>query len=441
MGRLIRRLALATLLVAGLLAVRPASVHAFSGFGPVSADATYGKEMTFSVDLEGGAPQQLELLLDFSGSSATFVAPVSASGTAATYRWDAAADYVTPNTRIGYRWRATQGGRAIESEAGTLLYDDDRPGLGWETATVGDAVLHWVGGAEDQARHFGDLTAGAASRAEKLLGHDLDAPVDIFVYQTQDQFFGALGPGAREWTGAAAYPELRTVFMYLQGNPQSYLDSVVTHEVTHVVFRDATQNPYHEPARWLNEGLATWSEQQNADAQRGAVQDAAGGDRLLAFDAITQQFPIDDSAARLAYAEGTTMVAMIIAQHGTEAIARMAAAYRDGSTDAAALQAATGEPADQLYADYFDSFGADPPRAVTSDPLLPSTVRMPDGSLASGAPQVGGAATARPGDAAPAGSGDRGWSDWLFVIPLVLLIAGGLFVARRLTRRAQRSDD
>ena len=441
MGRLIRRLALVALLAGGLLAVRPASVHAFSGFGPQSADATYGQEMTFTVSLQGGAPQRLDLLLDFSGSDATFVAPVVASGGVATYRWDAAADYVTPNTRIGYRWRATVDGQAVESAAGTLLYDDDRPGLGWQTATVGDAVLHWVGGAEDQARHFGDLAAGAASRAEKLLGHDLDAPIDIFAYQTQDQFFGALGPGAREWTGAAAYPELRTVFMYLQGNPQSYLDSVVTHEVTHVVFRDATQNPYHQPARWLNEGFATWSEQQNADAQRGAVQDAAGDDRLLAFDAITQQFPIGDTAARLAYAEGTTMVAMIISQHGDEGVARLAAAYRDGATDAAALQAATGEPADRLYADYFDSFGADPPRAVTPDPLLPSTVRKPDGSLASGAPQLGDGATARPADAAPSPSGDRGWSDWLFVVPLLLLVAGGLFVARRMARRAPRSRD
>lgn len=439
MGRLILRLAVVALLAGGLLAVRPASVHAFSGFGPPSADATYGKEMTFTVSLEGGAPQRLDLLLDFSGSNATFVAPVVATGGVATYRWDAAADYVTPNTRIGYRWRATVDGRVTESASGTLLYDDDRAGLGWQTATVGDAVLHWVGGAEGQARHFGDLTAGAASRAEKLLGHDLDASVDIFVYQTQDQFFGALGPGAREWTGAAAYPELRTVFMYLQGNPQSYLDSVVTHEVTHVVFRDATQNPYHEPARWLNEGLATWAEQQNADAQRGTVQDAAGDDGLLAFDAITRQFPIGDSAARLAYAEGTTMVAMIISQHGDEGIARLAAAYRDGATDAAALQAATGESADQLYADYFDSFGTAAPSAVTPDPLLPSTVRKPDGSLASGAPQVGDGATARRADAAPSGSGDRGWSDWLFVVPLLLFVAGGLFVARRTARRASRS--
>ena len=70
------------------------------------------------------------------------------------------------------------------------------------------------------------------------------------------------------------------------------------------------------------------------------------------------------------------------------------------------MQAATGEPADQLYANYFASFGADPPSAVTPDPLLPSNVRKPDGSLASGAPQAGDGATARPADTAPSPSGD-----------------------------------
>lgn len=435
MGRLIGRLGLAVFLTGGLLAVRPASVQGFSGFGRSTADATYGRDMTFSVELNGGAPADLQLLLDFEGSSATFVAPVGATGNTASYRWDAAADYVTPNTRIEYRWRGTRDGRSVESSRGTLVYDDDRPGLDWQTATMGDAVLHWVGGAQDQARHFGDLTADAAARAEQLLGHQLDAPLDIFVYETQDQFFGALGPGAREWTGAAAYPELRTVFMYLQGNPQSYLDSVVTHETTHVVFHDATSNAYHQPARWLNEGFATWSEQQDARAERSLVESQVGNG-LLAFEAISQQFPIGDTPARLAYAEGATMIDLIIQQHGREAISRLASAYRDGATDADALRAATGESADQLYADYFESFGADEPQPVEPDPLLPSNVRRPDGSLASGAPQASGGPTARPGQPAPGPSGDGGWSEWLIVVPLVLLVAGGLYLARRVSRHA-----
>lgn len=429
LSRAARLLAIAAMFLASFGA--PPSVDAFSGFGAMRADATYGRDMTFSVQLSGGAPTDLELLLDFEGTDATFVAPVTASGDSATFRWDANQDYVTPNTSIGYRWRATIGDRVVTSPEAELLYDDDRAGLGWGTATVGDTVLHWVGGAEDQARHFGDLAAGAAQRAEGILGHALNAPVDIFVYRDRDQFFGALGPGAREWTGAAAYPELRTVFMYLEGNPQSYLDSVVTHEVTHVVFADATDNPYHRPARWLNEGFATWSEQQSAADQRPLVASMAGSG-LLAFPAIDEQFPIDDTSARLAYAEGATMIDMILSEHGRGAMARLASAYRDGRTDAQALRQATGEPAEQLYRDYFDSFGAAQPRPVAPDPLLPSIVRTPSEPGASGAPGPGGGPTAAPADGSPTPATDA-TPAWLL---LVLIAAGVVIVAWAVWRAA-----
>ncbi len=434
MALLIRRSLLLLLLVAGLASVRPPSVAAFSGFGPMSADSTYGKEISFRVALDGGAPDRLELLLRFAGTASTFVAPVEASGAQASYRWDAADAYITPNTSIEYQWRATTGGQQRLSRSATLLYDDDRAGLDWHVATMGDAVVHWYGNAEGQARHFGSLTADAARAAEQLLGHQLAAPVDIFVYATSDAFFGALGPGAREWTGAATYPDIRTVFMNLQNNSAGYLETVVTHEVTHVVFHDATANPYHEPARWLNEGLATWAERQNADEQRATVR-ADARDGLFAFAAITEQFPIGDRGALLSYAQGATMIDLIIQRFGRSAIARIASAYRQGATDAEALQTGTGEAAETLYADYFRSFGATQPRAVTPDALPPSTVNKP------------GAAPAAPGDSsqpgvspapvrAPAGSGQRDLGEWLILAPLLLLAVIGLLAARFVHRRS-----
>jgi hypothetical protein len=130
----------------------PIPVAAFSGFANLSATSTYDVEMTFGVDLSGGAPDRLEILLDFMGSTSTFVAPVPPSGGHATYRWDSSRNHVTPNTLVTYRWRATVGDRQTVSQAGTLRYDDDRAGLDWRSAQVGQATVHWYGGAEAQAR-------------------------------------------------------------------------------------------------------------------------------------------------------------------------------------------------------------------------------------------------------------------------------------------------
>jgi hypothetical protein len=277
----------------------------------------------------------------------------------------------------------------------TLLYDDDRPGLNWHSARIGDATVHWYGGAEAQARHFGQISADAAAVAETLLGHELAGPLDIFVYDSRDEFFGALGAGAREWTGAATYPNLRTVFMWLGGGSRNYLETTVAHEVTHVVFHDATANPFHDPPNWFNEGFAVWSEEQSARSQAATVRVAADGGGLLAFDGISESFPIGAQAAGLAYSEGATMVQMIIDDYGRDAIADIAAAWRGGAGDAEALEAGTGVSAQELYADYFASFGVPEPTAVEPAPILPSDVDVPPQPPAS-TPQPAASDTEQP---------------------------------------------
>jgi Peptidase MA superfamily len=427
-------------LLVGTALTHPAAALGFSGFGSVRASETYGQQITFSVALPGGAPSSLELLLQFGDSpSSTFVAPVTSSGTSATYTWDASADYLTPNTPIDYRWRATDGGRTTLSGAGRIVYADNRPGLAWRSATIGVATVHWYGNNEAQARQFGQLSAGAVTRAEALLGHQLNGPIDIFVYVTQSDFFGALGPGAREWTGAATFPDIRTVFMWLGGGPASYLDTALVHEVTHVVFHDATTNPYHEPATWLNEGIATWSELQNADAERSTVQSEVSNG-LFAIPALTGQFPIGSRGSSLSYAESTTLVDMIIRDYGRGALARIAAAYRQGATDAAALQAGTGIPAAQLYAAYYRSFGAAAPQPVKPASIAPSIVRTP-ASASSGGPIAAPSVSAQAsGAAAPAPSGDNSPADALIVALLALVAAGGLVLAFWLYRRSGEHD-
>jgi hypothetical protein len=425
MGRLIRSL---VLLLAATLAL-PAPAMGFTGFGPMSADGTYGVGVTFTVELDGGAPDRLELLMRVSGGDGTLVAPVEAAGDSAEYVWDTTNPHVTPNTRVAYRWRATVGGRVILSTEQTVLYDDDR--LDWQSARMGEATVHWYGGAEDQARRFGELTAEGADRAEELLGHEMSGPVDIFVYDSREDFFGALGPGAREWTGAATFPALRTIFMWLGGGPGDFLETTMVHEVTHVVFADATDNPYHQPMKWLNEGLASWSERQSADAERSTVEFEASGGGLFAFEAISENFPIGTRGSSLSYAQGATMVDMIVERHGREAIARMAEAYRDGASDEEALEAGTGETAEALYSAYYEQFGVDPPQRIEAEPIGPSEVRKP------GAPSGPGeepGATPTPG-----AEQDGEFPTWVLVpVALVLVVGVGLASWASL-RRVRRS--
>lgn len=434
MGSVARRaLPLVTLALCASVAL-PLRTVAFSGFGATAAGATFGSEMRFTVQLPGGPPDQLELLLRFFDSDSTVVAPVEPGAVSAEYSWDTADRPITPNTPIAYRWRATDGGVVTLSPEQSLLYDDDRPGLDWHTARMGDATVHWYGGAEAQARHFGTISADAATAAETLLGHTLAGPIDIFVYDSRDDFFGALGPGAREWTGAATFPGLRTVFMWLGSGSNSYLDTTMTHEVTHVVFHDATSNPFHEPAKWFNEGVAVWSEAHSAATEAGTVRSAAGGDGLLAFDGISESFPIGADAARLAYAQGATMVEMIINTHGRDAIAAIAESWREGAGDDEALEAGTGVSADQLYGAYFASFGVEAPTAIEPAAILPSNVDKPPQPASAG--DEGPGPSASP-SAAPVGppSGSETDVGWLLAVVVLAGLAVGVGAAFGRRRR------
>lgn len=433
MGRLIRLAAAGSAaLVIGV--VGAAEVRGFDGFGDASADSTYGVEIRFEIELRGEQPDRLELLLRTPGSDASFVTPVVPSGDSATYVWDTSIDHVTPNTLVTYQWRATVGDEIVLGQEETHRYDDDREGLDWQRAQLGEATVHWYGDAEGQARRFGELTAIGVERAEDLLGTQLAGPVDVFVYATRSDFFGALGPGAREWTGAAAYSELRTIFMALDSGSPAYLEIAMVHEVTHIVFSDATDNAFHEPARWLNEGIATWSEADDAGEQRGIVEFEASGGGLFAFDAIGEQFPIGERGGKLSYAQGTTMVDLIIDRYGREAIARIAAAYRDGASDADALEAGTGIGADQLYADFYAEFGVDPPQPIAPEPIAASNVDRPAaGEIDEGGVQVPSAAPPESTPVPPPGDGrEEPW--WLFAalfVAGITAVGGAAWVARR----------
>ena len=438
MGQLIRLAAAAgAALVIGLVSA-PAALG-FDGFGEATADSTYEVEIQFDVDLRGPAPDRLELLMRTPGDEASFVVPVEPDADHATYVWDTSVDHVVPNTLVTYQWRATDGDDVVLAAEETIRYEDDRAGLDWQQAQLGETTVHWYGDAEAQARRFGELTAVGVAQAEELLGTELAGPVDVFVYDSREDFFGALGPGAREWTGAAAYSELRTIFMWLGGGSSAYLEVAMVHEVTHVVFYDATNNPFHEPARWLNEGIATWSESGDAGEQRGIVEFEAGGGGLFSFEAISEQFPIGERGGQLSYAQGTTMIDDIIDRYGREAIGRIAAAYRDGASDAEALEAGTDVPADELYAQFYADFGVDAPAPIEPEQIAASNVDRP----AAGEIDEGGVIDepAPPPDSAP---GESPSDDGASSLPVLLLLAaaailavgGALWVARRAQRRS-----
>ena len=202
------------------------------------------------------------------------------------YRRDMANDYVPPNYPVD-----TNGGlfrRAVTVSAErTLLYDDDRPGLDVGACPIGSATVHWYGPSEAIARDFGDLAGDAADAAGDLLG----AP-----WRTRSRSScttnGRHSSGRWDRAPASGWAQrrIRTCARCSCGSAPDR-----RHSSDHDRARSDARRlqrcehePFHEPASWLNEGIAVWSELGNAETEADLVRFEAGTSvGLMAFEAIT----------------------------------------------------------------------------------------------------------------------------------------------------------
>jgi hypothetical protein len=412
MGRLRRvRAAAALAVVAGSLwaVFVPVVVRAAEPtFGTPTMEATFGEGVEFrqpvTFDEAAGRVELLVTLADSPGPEVIDVAAPGGTG-AATLRYTmrvAADGHLLPNTPISARWRIVpaDGGIPTVGPAVSGIYDDDR--FDWQTASGEIVRVHWYEG----SRAFGEraLAIGeeAIADASGLLGVTESEPIDFFIYAGQDAFYDALGPGTRENVGGQANADIRTLFAHITPNAidDPWVGVVIPHELVHLVFDTAVDNPYHFPPRWLNEGLADYLSQGYDADYRSTVDRAADDGELIPLDGLRGQFPTSGERFYLAYAESVSAVDYMIRTHGQDALVQLVRSYADGRTDDEAFLDALGVDVAAFDAAWLGDLGA--VASVTHGPQPAPAGPLP-ADWAAGAGPTG--ASARPDASAPTGPG------------------------------------
>ena len=330
-----------------LTAALPTSAAEPATFGSPSATSTYGQRIAFSQPATlDGRPKRVEILVEFPsapGPQSIEVPNEAAGSTTLRYELPVASGSILPNTRLTARWRVTApDGAASVGPAASVTYEDTR--FDWKTRSGNLVRIHWYEGTEA----FGERALAIGERAVKqtseLLGVTEKDPIDFFVYGDKDAFQDVLGPASRENVGGQANAEIRTMFALIEPNEidQPWVDTVVPHELTHLVFNTAADNPYHFPPRWLNEGVAVYLSEGYAGTYRGAVEDAARGGSLIPLEGLTGQFPTTRDRFLLAYGESVSAVDYLIRKHGRDALVSLIRSYSRGLTDDEAFTAAIG---------------------------------------------------------------------------------------------------
>jgi hypothetical protein len=305
--------------------------------------------------------------------------PAAAGDTRLHYELETPSGAVIPGTTFTARWRLTSaGGEPVLGPAVTVVYADDR--FEWRTVE-GDVVrMHWYAGSDAFGRQALEIAEDGVQRAATLLGVDERDPIDFFIYADVEPFYDAIGPASRENVGGVAYPGSRTMLARIDpaGIGEAWIRTVIPHELSHIVFGSAVDNPYHSPPKWMNEGLAVYlSEKGYSDDERAAVDEAVDRGTLMPLSALVGQFPTSYERFTLGYSEGVSAIDYLVRSYGQDKLVEVIRSYADGVSDDEAFEGALGVDLAGFEAGWLADLGAAAPTAYGPQPAPPGP--LPEG--------------------------------------------------------------
>lgn len=352
MSRPVRPLVPATLAAAWLAALlltsasAPATVRAAEpSFDQPSAQATLGEPIVFTTRLTADVrPAAVELLLTFPGEEARQVLPATLEDDGAG-GWLATAvleGHLVPNTTIGYQFRQRDGsgGRTLGPSASVRITDDR---FAWQILAGPIVRVQWYNGSQAFGQRALAIAERVVAEAGALLGVTETEPIDLIVYADQQPFREALGPSTRENIDGQAWSNIRTMFVLIEPHEidDDYVDLLVAHELTHLVFNTATDNVYRFAPHWLNEGIAVYLSEGLSVRWQAALAEGIARDALIPLDGLSSRFAAGDFRFRLGYAQGVSAVDFFVRTYGEPTLWQLVRSYAEGLSDADAFARAT----------------------------------------------------------------------------------------------------
>lgn len=334
--------------------------------------------------------------------------------------------YIAPGAEIRYHWEIEDAAdNTLSTEPATFVYQDTR--YDWVSASEGNVSVHWYGGGD--AESYLRVAADTLDRMSALLGAQVDFPVKVWVYDSNDDMLAALPRQSQgqeiERRTAGVRVASDTVLMLADGG-----GDILRHELTHVVTKVAGEGSYGGLPAWLDEGTAMYAQSEPGEGFTATLDGAIDRDRLLSVRSMTSPTG-DPDKVTLFYGEAWSLVNFMVEEYGEEKFAQLYAVFKDGSTTDNALQQVYGFDQDGLEDAWRASLGLAPRQRATATPTATPTAAQ--ASPTATPAQNNGSQAEDEGDDVPwATAAALGAAGFAFV---AVSLGGGVFLARRLRRR------
>ena len=278
-------------------------------------------------------------------------------------------NYFPPGTELQYWWKLVDAeGNELKTEKETLIYLDDR--YDWQTLENDRLTLYWYEGDDTFGESLFERANVALNTLETDAGVSLENPIKIFIYGNHQDLLGALRASAQEWTGGVAFTEYGVVVIGINPQQLNWGLNAMTHEMTHLVIHQATNNPFGDLPRWLDEGIAVYNENQEKldDDFLPLFEQAVDDNKLMTLRTLSSPFPADPMLANLAYGQSGEVVRYIIDTYGSDKMAELLKIFAEGELYDDALMQALGVNTDQLDNEFRASFNLPPLPGTEVDP-------------------------------------------------------------------------
>ena len=317
------------------------------------ATVDFGKSITFKAVIKAASPiQQASLLFRGVNEQSTRVETLTvAQDGSVEFIYDASLNAFPPFSTVVYWFQATlSDGNTYTSSSYSLQYDDNR--FPWRETSQANVTIHWYAG--DDAFGIAALdSAGAGLLAMKdIIPVSLTEPIHVYIYSNVNDLNDTMLLGGRQWAGGHAHADLGVVLVAVApgANQAAEMNSLIPHELAHVMLYRALGDQYEKQPVWLIEGIASMVElYPNPDYAR-ALEIASANGTLLSFKDLCASFPADTGSAFLAYAQSRSFVTYIRDSFGVSGLSRLTDTYNDGFECDLGATRALGSSLDQLDA-------------------------------------------------------------------------------------------
>lgn len=299
------------------------------------------------------------------------------SGTA-HFRSKTANEYIPTGTRLEYYYLIrTADGTILETEPKTFVYLNT--GLEWHLKSSGLIDVYYYSYdalAEVRAEAVLAEAVNTYEYMAPVLGVELTEPMSIVVYSDYGHMREALRPSSR-----VAASQLRTLGQAFSNERTLLVDgslnSVLTttaHEFTHLLVADAAGSAYLQVHKWLNEGLAVYSERQPSNEYDRFIGNAIHNDQVPPLAGL-RTFSGTPQETLRNYGQGHAVATYMLDSYGREPMVELFANIRDTHSFDKSLMAAYGLTINELDNEWRESVGLSV--RVEATPELPPLQVLP----------------------------------------------------------------